>query len=153
MSTTAIREVMDKTTQDLWKLWREVEGFSAQGILITYTPEAIATALSVAKEALGVLEGELRDWVLSDGGPHGSPARAWEVWQELAIDTGSNLNRALDFNEKYTLKGIAGTIGQTVEGTGKAIGAGISTLLDTIKWAAIAYVIFQVASALRRGRA
>lgn len=67
--------------------------------------DAVAEAVRVANIAIDVLDGELRGYVNTNGGPHGSPERAWEVWVDLALDTEQNLQRAAGYASSYSLAG------------------------------------------------
>lgn len=49
---------------------------------------------------------EVKPWVLGDGGPHGSPARAWAAWTDLAQTVIANLERAMEYSESATLRSL-----------------------------------------------
>ncbi len=127
MSASAtVIQTMDTVVADLWRRIRELRGDYA------VLPDASATAIELAKAALEELEGDLRDAVLTDGGVHGSPEKAWSVWQDLAIDTGKNLQRAAGYADDYSLTGYILKAGETAVDAAENFKTGVETLVGLV---------------------
>lgn len=134
---------MTKAIDNLWGLYREVEGYAGKS--------GVDDVLYTAKVSLQTLE-ELAGAVLTNGGVHGTPERAWEVWQELAISTGDSLTAALGYGERWSLTGYLRAAGQVALDTAKNIADGANSANDTIRLVAIVVGLYFVVQLVKTGR-
>lgn len=65
-------------------------------------PAAAEETVRLSLVAQRTLE-DLRKDVVGSGGVHGTPQKAWEAWVDLAQDTVTRLNEALNYSDRVSL--------------------------------------------------